>query len=288
MSSGVRIKEFPVDGRRWRLDWLGAVERGRTEANEPHIQVALSPIDESYLSQADRKLSSNSAVFADQVAYRTVHCGLLPILAVGSIWRNGYLLPESAGELDTFTSLQISPDKIQLIRANHQVNGQSVISPKYYRYSGIGFGSWVLAVEHEGDPYKVLIPAMEVLRFYYATSSLIARHLFFGSLRHNREAILNYEKSGYSADDDLIHLQMRQGFTLEDGWTIGRLAMSEEAYRGAALVHDGMMRENVNRQPVHVQCGFPFVGLTTLNVKKKNIMSLGSRGHSRWRQLAGC
>ncbi|MDO9630996.1 MAG: hypothetical protein Q7I92_03730, partial [Humidesulfovibrio sp.] len=46
------IAEFPSDGRRWRLDWLGAVERNPNISSEPTIKVALSPVRDGITNPA--------------------------------------------------------------------------------------------------------------------------------------------------------------------------------------------------------------------------------------------
>lgn len=285
VAGSIRIREFPADGRRWRVDWLGAVERGKTEANEPHIQVALSPIDEEYLSEPDNKLSSNLAVDSSQTKLITIHCGQLPITPIGSIWRDGYLKSEIAGEQHTFFNLQISPDKVKLIRAGDTVNGQPLIPPLYYRYSSLDSDSWVVAIESGGDPYKIIIPALELLRFYFATSSRITRHLFAGDIIHNRNALYNDDKSGFDESQSLLHLQLRQGFTRDDGWAIGRIIMSKVAFEGAARLHDDLLKSQVNREAAYPRGYFPFVGVTNLRVRKKPIKSLDKSTDKPWRSL---
>lgn len=49
-----RIREFPSDGRFWRIDWFGGVERNPYVPSEPAIQVLLSPLrTPSSLSDTD-------------------------------------------------------------------------------------------------------------------------------------------------------------------------------------------------------------------------------------------
>jgi hypothetical protein len=39
----------------------------------------------------------------------------------------------------------------------------------------------LVAVEQNGDPYAVMIPTLEVIRFYYAPSTRLAQALFWGN-----------------------------------------------------------------------------------------------------------
>jgi hypothetical protein len=276
VSTEIKIDEFPADGRRWKVNWLGAIERGKTKANEPFIQVSLSPLNEEYLKGAKSKLSSKYAVDYDGTVYISIHSGQLQLVTIGSIWLDGVLQSEHTGDSYTFYSLNISPETVTFIKANHTVGGEPLISSSYYRYTGIGTDSWLAAIKVGDDPYKVLIPAMELLRFYYLTSERIAYHLFSGNFRHNRDAIYNSEKSGVIEPEGILHVQLRQGFKKIDGWSVARILTSEDAYRGAVMLHDQMTKYKVNDQPVHVESRFPFVGATTLKVRKKSIVSFAN------------
>lgn len=42
MQNGIpKIREFPDDGRIWRVDWFGGVERNHQIYSEPKIQVSV-------------------------------------------------------------------------------------------------------------------------------------------------------------------------------------------------------------------------------------------------------
>jgi hypothetical protein len=45
-----------------------------------------------------------------------------------------------------------------------------------------------LALEQNGDPYAVMIPTAEIIRFYYATSTRLAQALFWGEYKETFNA----------------------------------------------------------------------------------------------------
>lgn len=269
------IKEFPKDGRVWRVDWFGAVERNYDSPSEPYIQVVISP-----LRQGAGDYASNSSVVHDDRKTILIGVGQLPLLSIGSLWQEGHCLPDRAGKTTTFEGLDISDETTHVVRANLVEDGQQLIPFSAHRVGGPGLESRCIAVAWKGDPYGVLIPMAEIVRFYYATSTDLAHALFAGAFRHDLNSLINAEESGYVPAEDRCVLKLRQHLEDEDGWIIGRILKSKEARHGATLLHDTLMKESVNHRRVHMETCFPFGGPTDLTVHYKPIMSMG-----RWRHL---
>lgn len=269
------IKEFPKDGRIWRLDWFGAVERNYDIPTEPYVQVVISPLRQGATDYA----SNNSVVHNDRKTI-LIGVGQLPLLSIGSLWQEGHCLPDRAGKTTTFEDLEISDDTTRVVPANLVEEGQQLIPFSAHRIGGAGMGSKCIAISWKGDPYGVLIPMSEIVRFYYATSTDLAHALFSGAFRHDLHSLINTEKSGYVQAEDNCVLKLRQHLEDEDGWIIGRILTSKEAWHGATLLHDTLMKESANHRRVHMETTFPFSGATNLTVHFKPIMSMG-----RWRHL---
>ncbi|MGZ2746208.1 hypothetical protein [Burkholderia stagnalis] len=269
------IKEFPKDGRVWRVDWFGAVERNYDIPSEPYLQVIISP-----LRQGAADYASNSSVVHDDRKTILIGVGQLPLLSIGSLWLEGHCLPDRAGKTTTFEGLDISGETTRVVRANLVDDGQQLIPFNAHRVGGPGMESKCIAVTWRGDPYGVLIPIAEIVRFYYATSTDLAHALFAGAFRHDLNSLINAAESGYVPAEDRCVLKLRQYLEDEDGWIIGRILNSKDAWHGATLLHDTLMKESVNHRRVHMECCFPFGSPTNLTVYYKPIMSMG-----RWRYL---
>jgi len=269
------IKEFPKDGRIWRLDWFGAVERNYDIPTEPYVQVVISPLRPGATDYA-----SNNAVVHDDRKTILIGVGQLPLLSIGSLWREGRCLPDRAGKTTTFEDLEISDNTTRVVPANLVEDGQQLIPFNTHRIGGAGMGSKCIAISWAGDPYGVLIPMAEIVRFYFATSTDLAHALFSGAFRHDLHSLINTAESGYVHAEGNCVLKLRQHLEDEDGWIIGRILNSEEAWHGATLLHDTLMKESVNHRRVHVETRFPFSGATNLTAHYKPIMSMG-----RWRHL---
>lgn len=79
----LRIKEFPDDGRIWRIDWFGGIERNVQVPTEPKNQLIISPARDSAINFA-----STNAVDDDERKTITIGVGQLSLVSIGSLWQN--------------------------------------------------------------------------------------------------------------------------------------------------------------------------------------------------------
>ncbi|WP_293278570.1 hypothetical protein [Neisseria sp. oral taxon 014] len=83
----IQIKEFPNDGRVWRIDWFGAVRKNDNVPTEPTIDVYLRPV-----SVTDKTSIADFGWLNKERICCTIGVGQLPVLTIGSLWKNGKLL----------------------------------------------------------------------------------------------------------------------------------------------------------------------------------------------------
>lgn len=103
------IHEFQKDGRIWRIDWLGAVERNASEAL---IDVFLSPAKAGITKpekQDHFELSEAEMV--------RVGVGQLPFLAIGTLWKDRRRMMRTVGIELMLTDILISPETVRLVDA---------------------------------------------------------------------------------------------------------------------------------------------------------------------------
>ncbi|POZ63330.1 hypothetical protein [Chromobacterium alticapitis] len=259
-----RIKEFPDDGRIWRVDWFGGVERNPQVPSEPKIQLIISPV----VGGATDYAASN-AVNHEERRSISIGVGQLPLVTIGSLWQNRHCLVASAGKVKTFDNLIISPKTVRLVKSDVSVDGQQLIRKKYHQI-GAGLATNCVAIEWQGDPYGIIIPTTEIIRFYYATSSDLAKAIFAGDFRHDLGSIVNPDECQFVVPERRCILRLRKEFADADAWIIGRVLNCQEAFDGAALVHDSMIKQAVQNKPrVYPEAAFPFIGATNLRVRTK-------------------
>lgn len=281
-AASFKIKEFPTDGRHWRVDWLGALTRNPSVTTEPSFQVVLSPVEPGYHFARPKDLASNKAVDFKQHVIKDIGVGQLPLINIGSVWKDGVRVSHRIGRERRYNQLLINPSKVKIVRGDHKVDDKPLIPFEAYRFGGPGKYAWIAAVEHNGDPYGLLIPLMELIRFYYAPSKVLSHALFSGAYIHNIESLINPEKSEYDADLDRVTLRLRRHVADEDAFIIARVLNASEAWRGATGPNDAMIKHSMNQTYVQVESEFPFSGRTDLIADVKPIKSLAD---DSWRDL---
>ncbi|MFZ1891193.1 MAG: hypothetical protein WAU37_03270, partial [Formosimonas sp.] len=167
----ITIAEFPKDERVWRVDWLAAAQHNDNVHSENTIEVYLRPVDMP-------QTKADFGVTIQERVCRLIGVGQLPVLVLGSLWHNGRLMSEHAiKEYRELRNVQINSNTVKLITAGHKHNEQYVINKFSFDVGGFknGLSANCLAVEYNGDPYGIIIPVAEVLRFYYAPSSDLSK-----------------------------------------------------------------------------------------------------------------
>ena len=87
-----KIKEFPDDGRLWRLDWIGNVNLNPSIPSEPHLEASIVPLRDGI---GDKYDSTSSSINSErQEIY--IGVGQLPVLMTGSLWLVAALRPRRA------------------------------------------------------------------------------------------------------------------------------------------------------------------------------------------------
>ncbi|WP_189534572.1 hypothetical protein [Paludibacterium paludis] len=257
------------------MDWFGGVERNPQIPSEPKIQLIISPVVAGATDYA-----ATSAVNHEERRSISIGVGQLPLVTIGSLWQNRHCLVEIAGKTKTFDNLVISPETVRLLKSDALVEGQSLIRKKYHQI-GVGLAANCLAIEWQGDPYGIIIPAAEIIRFYYATSTDLAKAIFAGDFRHELGSIVNPAECGYFEQERRGRLKLRKEFADADAYVIGRILFSPEAFKGTALVHDSMIKQAVQgKSRLYPEAAFPFSGKTNLRVRMK---SMKAPDEERWR-----
>lgn len=276
MTEGLpSIKEFPHDDRIWRVDWFGAVERNPQVFSEPTIQVIISPLASDYKDPASR-----GAVIDHERHSIRIGVGQLPIITVGSLWNNGTRQTIAAGGIESLSNIQISPDTVRQISSGHKEDDQWVIPPNYHTVGPGGLNAQCLAIEYKGDPFGIIIPTAEVIRFYYAHSTVLAHAAFFGEYKDPEQLIIGPDSKYYSRRG-YCRLRVRSRFSDNDAFTIGRILHSPQAAEGAAMVHNSLAKDSINSKvALYPVTRFPFDARVTLKARVKRI-----KAGTRWRYL---
>lgn len=107
---------------------------------------------------------------------------------------------------------------------------------------------------------RLIIPCMELIRFYFGSSSGLLHKLFTGPLA---EKAL-WQHRNYDPVHGELYLKLADGISSFSAEDVGRIAKSREAFRAARMIFDSCMSANSQRLPVYPYTTFPFEGKTNL------------------------
>ncbi len=270
------VREFPDDGALWRIEALGVVEQTLPEAKiEVHLCKGV--------------LSRSSPGQPKTTPYRmTVKVGIgqIAYLALGSYWQKRRRLEQSAGVRRTLPVLEIKDSHTRLVRLSHPV-GQTeegkpkwMIPPFHYSLPSDVYKSQCIAIEHDGDPFAVLLPVSEAIRFYYARSTDLANVMFNGMLQHSPEDVYDAALSGKLDQSGRMVVSRTSWLADNDCWIIRRILGDQHARNGAERIHNSLSKASANQDPTFPECELPFRGPATWAVRAIDISA--AREKPRW------
>ncbi len=277
------IREFPHDDAVWHIDWLGEVEQ---TGYEPKIDVHLSRQGndgEAALVQA-----------ADAARVIQIGVGQLPYLCTGSRWRNGQRLTSSSQKLRKLRlkEIRFEDATIRRFQIYHSI-GERIgrdgkprnlsLVPSYAHPIPTCLGKTrCFAIEYQGDPYGIVVPAHEVARFYYGQSSALALAMFRGALAVAPLEVWDRDKCSITEIDGRRRAVIVRSKWMGDNdcWVLGRIWGDENARRGAQGIYESLLLASANRQRRFVNTDIPFRGTASWSVRAVQITESG--GPPRW------
>lgn len=280
-----KIRKLSPDGRLWRVDWFCGISGSADIANDRLINIIISPFKQDF----DPYENPSSAFSVDYQSRETIQTsiGNLPYIHIGSVWKNGeYQDTRSFNYTEKILSkITLDDSTMKIVSADHRLeNGSYLIDKKYWPISiKEGLNAKCLCIKNDNDPYGIIIPMTEVIRFYYATSSKVIHHLVSDSyFRTDGNCIYDRSKSGYLDEFENAIIHLRKDFERNDSWAAARLAFDDVAHNNAVKIYTSIAEDwRKGLKTLHPETFPPFTGKTSLLTYGKNIQS----GDGKWRFL---
>lgn len=132
--------------------------------------------------------------------------------------------------------LNYAPSNLRIFRRLATENGQLIIPPSKNGTppADDAFNGYFLGIGQEDDPYSLIIPAAEVLRFFYATSDSFTRALFDGSILDPYANLFYDEKLDADGTGSMM---LRKKVRDADARYLSRFAFSPYAMKQAKNLH---------------------------------------------------
>lgn len=270
----IEIAEFPHDNKLWRIDRLGKIFSQLKNNNNLFIEVYLRPVnfhDNSVYNFARFDNSGREIPEYNQLKKIPVNIGLLPILRVGSLWIKGKLQNNKAvTDIVTLKNIEINANTVEIINSNYKIkyldsSGREqecklLLQKNFATDAKVPFSC--LKIQHENYKNGIIIPVIEIIRFYYACSTRLA-HLTFS----NPEEIT---KISYAIDNetDKVVIKLPQQYTDQEAFILARILTSDIALSGFFQIKNSLIKIGVNEQPTTLlSTNFPFINSTNLMVR---------------------
>ena len=270
----IEIAEFPHDNKLWRIDRLGKIFSQLKNNNNLFIEVYLRPVnfhDNSVYNFARFDNSGREIPEYNQLKKIPVNIGLLPILRVGSLWIKGKLQNNKAvTDIVTLKNIEINANTVEIINSNYKIkyldsSGREqecklLLQKNFATDAKVPFSC--LKIQHENYKNGIIIPVIEIIRFYYACSTRLA-HLTFS----NPEEIT---KISYAIDNetDKVVIKLPQQYTDQEAFILARILTSDIALSGLFQIKNSLIKIGFNEQPTTLlSTNFPFINSTNLMVR---------------------
>lgn len=255
------IPTIPIltpDDRYWRIDWLGKIDYNNTTniSSQPSIHVAISPFDVHDIDNGIASNPLNSNINEQRNVWIPV--GKLPFLKIGSIWNNGVCSEIPDYELVTFNKLRIEMQFVSYTKAGVSEYSEFILPLSSHPWHISHTNSYCIQVWRD-DFTRILIPALELIRFYFGSTSDLLIKLFTEPLRKE----MLWEEFQYDETERHLHIHLADNLNGYSASDIGRIAMSQDAWNSAKGIHQSMIKtKNDAAKTSFVYTNFPFKGHT--------------------------
>lgn len=215
----------------WRLIWFGPISKLPSGARQDvRVQVFLAELD----WEANKHTVSGQ--LTDNVVTAQVPIGEIPRLHLNSIIIDGRPQPDArpvGSEEKKQRVINCSRRNVTIMRrTNVDRDGEIIIPNHSHRpaleglFAAFGDGS---------DPYAIVIPCFEIFRFFYATSSVLAREILTDSFLDPHQRLWNIDRTAMDASGRAT-LWLRQWMLDADAPFLARFAFDKYALRQAQEV----------------------------------------------------
>jgi hypothetical protein len=258
-----RIAVFPKGQTPWRIDWFGdiAFPDRSVRRKQPSVFIHLSRVTESRFRDDPAVLLSAHSTAPPNFQRRVwVSVGTLPLLRIGDVWRDGQLDVRPDYQLEEFTDIQIDQGTTTLIKAGLNLDEGGFLLPlSEHPWHMQCTQSYCVMVDLPGAR-RLIVPCMELIRFYFGSSSNLITKLFLPPLA--RDSL--YEKATLNTKSGRLMLALAEKMSGASAADIGRLHLEPAAWRAAAHVGASILKASVANQAIYPQALFPFEGKSTL------------------------
>lgn len=258
------LPNFPSltpDERIWRLDWFGecAYPGSVRRYAQPSIKVSLSPLRCDPNDHRALFLPESTDHQHTNEAWAPI--AALPMLAIGDLWQTGKRIASPDYQVEKFRRLEIHSETTAFVKAGLALEEHFLLPLIRHPWHRHHTQSYCVSVAL-GDQRRLLIPCVEIIRFYFGSSSNFLQRLFTAPLAP--ESL--WSSKHLNPGTRHLHLILANHLSGLSAADIGRIAESKFAWRAAAGIYTSCQKATTTGHPAYPYTGFPFEGSTDLGV----------------------
>jgi hypothetical protein len=259
MSAIPNLPNLTPDERIWRVDWFGDCGYPGTVRRyaQPSVRVVLSALRCDPSDQI--ALLTPEATDHQHSHQAWVPVAALPMLSIGDLWQEGQQIASPGYQRESFGKLRIDSETACFIKAGLAIDDHFLIPLSHHPWHRLHTQSYCVSISM-ADGRRLLVPCMEIIRFYFGSSSNLLQRLYTNPL----VASTLWTSKRFDPATKHLHLVLANRLSGVSASDIGRIAADHLAWRSAAGIHASCQKASVQRQPVYPYTGFPFEGETDL------------------------
>lgn len=267
------LRAFPGNGRdTYRIDWFGDVTHtGRNGGHTPMAQMVISQW------QSDGK-GRTTGKHVDSFTTATIPIAFLRLFRIGDLWSGGRQVgTDEEFSQETFENLEISDNAVTVAPAGFPLHSED-LAPLY----PLPFSAFEAHRDHTGafcarvrvaDNITLVVPCMELIRFYFGSSGSLLKQLFSGALTANKL----YTSAKINPSTGIARLELAPSLPGVAASTVGRIAFDAHARKAMRWLINSGVSAAAHGERHYPRTTFPFAGSTDLTALGRWIELHGHR-----------
>jgi len=241
----------------FRIEWFGDIAyAGQRGGRSPLVKVVLSPNP------------GRSTSIPRSYVEVSIPASYLRLIRIGDIWALGQRIGPSTGSMSlSLQNLLIDNTTTDTVPAGVPDDGGDSHSSYLLPFSKFDAhrshtGSFCVRVRVQ-DGTILVIPCMELIRFYFGSSGLLLNRLFSGAFATQNL----YETAWCRRITGVANVTLASGIPYPAATTVARIALDDHAAKAASWIANSGVASIANGERYYPKTKFPFEGKTDLVVQ---------------------
>lgn len=246
----------------FRIDWFGDIlYGGHRGGHSPMVNLVLSRGYEGEWIRSSGADDGTAITTAVPAAY-------LRLLRMGDVWVLGQRTGTDEASIQlTFPEVVVSDSTVEIVPTGlpaGQTEGEPVYLLPFAEFDAHRghTGAFCARVRLDAG-ITLIVPCMELVRFYFGASGALLKLLFSGALGLDEL----YSNAFCHPTTGVANVTLGKGLPYQAGVTVARIAFNDRAKRAATWIAKSGVAATANKERYYPKTSFPFEGVTDLTAR---------------------